>query len=146
MEKMIDELFSKMLERLVDEFNDKTKKNEMTKENFRPYLDGAGMISGYIGDKTNLIDVNGIELYVGDAVTIYCDNKHIGEAFVLEEKGKFFVVGMAIANFKNGVWESNILGEKNLWKIAKIASYKELKHNDTIGEIKKIKAKLNFEE
>ena len=154
MKSMIEELISELLNEMVDEFVEKHKtKNEspkMTKENFRPHIvDRWGEeIYGYIGDKTNLTDVNGNELYVGDTVALYIGTRHFTDTCVVEhpkKKGNFFVSGMFVSDFKNGIWKDDVFNDGTVYRIAKVFSYKNLEHNDTLSKSKLV-AKLKYEE
>lgn len=140
---MLDKVMEILLENMIDEFNKsvtgkKTVKEEM-KDGFKPHIEHKGTFLGYIGDKADIKDVNGIELCVGDIVAIFGDNaKHLGNSFVVKENGKFEIMGCFRAEFVNGV--SKRFGDMSIYKFK---SYKDLKHNDYPDkELKEVRAKL----
>lgn len=97
-------------------------------------------ILGYLGTKTNIKDVEGNELYVGDIVKLE-DKLFESESYVIEDNengGKFGVMGMMAGDIVDG----KILGTT----IRKIKSYKDLKHNEIAGPLVKLKAKMFCEE
>jgi hypothetical protein len=118
------------------------KKSESKVKFDKPCLVFSGKknqkILGYLGTKTNLKDIEGNDLYVGDVVKI----EHPlldSEAFVIEDEDhRFGIMGAMADNVVNGKCGDFI--------IRKIKSYKDLKHNEYAGAIVNLKAKFFYEE
>lgn len=140
----LDTLLEKLLESMVDEFDDNIKKSKTTKENFKPHLEMTMFKEDYglIGEDTDIIDINGVRLCVGDIVGImdYKTNEHLGLSWVVKDnKEGYKIIGAYLEEFKA------CLSEVNDICIYKVKSYKGLKHNESIKTFP-IKAKLVFEE
>ena len=104
--------------------------DEKEETGFKPYLayyNNDEFISE-IGIKTNMSLAFGDELYVGDVVEVYdiSDNRTVKNEFVC---GDDFVMGLRYSKFENGI-DSD--GE---WQIRKVQSYKDLKHNQVVGDV-----------
>lgn len=101
-------------------------------EPFKPYLKANSKHYGYIGEETNLTAMFGEKLYVGDVVEIFDtdDNTNHGNRMVAKEKDEnlYFVMGLYGRMFKNGI--------SGPWQIKKVKSYKDLKHDETLGGIR----------
>lgn len=106
-------------------------KEEPKKEEFKPYLksDWSGSHYGNIGEETPFTDVFEEKLYVGDVVELYnAETKRPwGERVVIYTLGKYGVMGVHMRDFKNGISDH--------WRIRKVKSYKDLKHNEKIEDI-----------
>ena len=94
-------------------------------------------ILGYLGTKTNIKDIEGNELFVGDIVKIETEFFE-SEAFVIQDDEKFGVMGMMASPIVDGKNEEFI--------IRKIKSYTDLKHNEFAGPLVIVKAKFFCEE
>lgn len=105
------------------------------KKEFKPHLSGFGRNYGYIGEEVDFTDVLLKDLYVGDIVELYDveGREMVGRYFVCKQDGKGFVMSVAASKFKDGI--SNNIGE---WRIKKVKSYKDLKHDVRIGGIRVI--------
>lgn len=105
------------------------------KKEFKPHLSGFGRNYGYIGEEVGFTDVLLKDLYVGDIVELYNveEREMVGKYFVCKQDGKGFVMSVAASKFKDGI--SNNIGE---WRIKKVKSYKDLKHDVRIGGIRVI--------
>ena len=108
---------------------------ESKKKTFKPHLSDFGRNYGYIGEEVDFTDVLLQELYVGDIVELYNveEREMVGKYFVCKQDGKGFVMSVKSAKFKDGI--SNNIGE---WRIKKVKSYKDLKHDVRIGGIRVI--------
>jgi hypothetical protein len=140
----LDTLLDTLLEAMVDEINKDYKKNKTTKENFKPHLEVTKLKENYglIGEETDIIDINGIALCVGDIVGIMdCENNaHMGLSWVVKDGEEGYkILGAYDEKFENGVSKVNDIC------IYQAKSYKGLKHNEQI-KLFPIKAKLVFEE
>lgn len=110
----------------------------MNFENNIGYLrSGANEIICEIGIPTKMTDQNNETLYTGDVVTIYDESGYgdVSTGFVIERFDEEYIQwfhypyqGKGVPKFKNGKY-------KDL-HLVKILSYKEVKHNFTIGSIK----------
>ena len=97
-----------------------------------------------IGEKTSLVDIYGRELYVGDLVKVYIDDKCAGEYFVRKEcnsENKYYInfyyttLSSQNLDFKDGKNLNNVYGRII---IVKSKSYEKLKPGDTDDHLKVI--------
>lgn len=92
--------------------------NEDTKTNY-----------GVIGTKTNIEDSLGVELFVGDVVRVYYKGEERKLAFVVEESGDFFVMGIRAQT------EEVDFG----FRFKKVKSYEDLENGEEYSVIKVVK-------
>ena len=119
-------LLEKLLEEMIEDYKKETK-DEIPKKAVVPHLTILGSFLGNIGEKTDLADVEGTNLYIGDIVSIYDyeNKKHLGISFVVKDVDGYQIMGAYDANFKNGVCE------KEGMKIKKFKSYKDLENGES---------------
>ena len=112
------------------------------KEGFRPYLkfEDDSEFLGYIGEETNLVDMNGTLLKVGDMVLVLpgelLGNEIMGVSFVVQdEKGKKYVMGVERVNMdpelfelakRSNAFEEEPTEENTKIRFFKIADYTEV--------------------
>ena len=128
----IEILLEKLLEEMIEDFNKNNKKetkDDTPKKAVAPHLSFRGMFLGEIGEKTDLVDVRGANLYVGDIVSVYdYEHKiHLGHSFVVKDTEKGYqIFGAFGADFEIGI------SKKEGLKIKKIKSYPDLEDGETI--------------
>lgn len=100
-------------------------------KDFKPYLKStqSDTIYGKIGEETNLKDILGIPLKVGDIVKIYKDGKEVSKNIVAKhlDNNKYFIMGFWCYDFINGNSED--------YKILFYKSHAEIKENCTLYNI-----------
>lgn len=103
------------------------------KEPFRPHL--AYLIGGkcgYIGEPTTQTAFGGEPLFVGDCVSLYDTQRKINFGTRVVAKTDVYdngyIMGVAGLDFVNGVYAK--------WQILKLVSYKDLKRNGVVDDIK----------
>lgn len=86
------------------------------------------------GQKTSLVDINGVPLLTGDIVEVY-------NTFTEMSIGKLFVLQNYISNFEDSYFHNGVC---NTWQIRKIKSYKDVSNNYVLHNIKFKKKKGLF--
>lgn len=105
------------------------------KPKFVPYLrfyDMTGSHLGNIGEKTNIIDVKGNNLKIGDTVDIYKNGKRLGEYSVCKDDD-YFIMSVKYLTFEFGIGFSD-----DKYSIIKNRDYSQIKHNEKVDEVKYI--------
>ena len=104
--------------------------DEKEEDGFKPCLRGncSNKHITDIGTKTNMTLAFGEPLYTGDIVEKYCTVVEIvtGKEIVC---GNNFVMGLKGVLFENGISPGRTC------KIRKVQSYKDLKHNQVVGDV-----------
>lgn len=73
-------------------------------EDFKPYLRLNNRNYGIIGEKTNLVDIIGRHLDVGDVVELYCNARgKLEDSVIVNAHGKSFVMGVAMDDFSKPI-------------------------------------------
>ena len=73
-------------------------------EDFKPYLRLNNRNYGIIGEKTNLVDIIGRHLDVGDVVELYCNVRgKLEDSVIVNAHGKSFVMGVAMDDFSKPI-------------------------------------------
>lgn len=128
-------LLEKLLEEMIEDFNKdykKETKDDMPKKAVAPHLTARGRFFGNIGERTDLVDVTGANLYVGDIVSVYdYEHKtHLGHTFVVRDTEEGYqIMGAFKADFKKGI------SEKEGLKIKKFKSYPDLEDGETVHRL-----------
>ena len=104
------------------------------KEGFRPYLkfEDDSEFLGYIGEETNLVDMNGTLLKVGDMVLVLpgelLGNEIMGVSFVVQDEEEKYVMGVERVNMDTELFElvkrSNAFVEEPTEENTKIRFFK----------------------
>jgi hypothetical protein len=125
---------------------DNTKKSgdepEEKEVDFEPHLvppDGT-VDYGRIGEETNICDITGENLSVGDTVNLYAieDNGQVsfrGEHSIVKYDNSEFVMGVSGSKFNRGFSNNNFE-----WLIILNRRHKEIKDGETVDCIKYIKS------
>lgn len=123
-------------QRLIGEENIKD-----SKEKFKPYLESSrGGKYGYIGDSTEIEDVLGLKMRIGDTVDLYyftavgCEYR--GEFPIVSKQGTPFVMGLLDCEFENGVSNSFICGQ---FKIVTNRGFEEIPDGTRINSVEYVK-------
>lgn len=73
-------------------------------KDFKPYLRLNNCNYGIIGEKTNLVDIIGRHLDVGDVVELYCSVRgKLEDSVVVNVHGRIFVMGVAMEDFSEPI-------------------------------------------
>ena len=140
-----EEKYNLVLQR-VNDSKTNGDKTEEKKEDLKPYLlcDLAGRedFYGHIGDETNIFDIYGNRLKVGDTVRLY--SAHGGarlrfreELVIVKDNDSEFVIGIKGSKFEHGVSDDNIG-----FVIIRNKQYEDIDDGETIGNIKYIKSEM----
>lgn len=104
-------------------------------EKFAPYLQLNSRNYGVIGEKTNLVDIIGRHLEVGDVVELYCNTRgKLEDSVIVNAHGKSFVMGVATENF------SEPIESKDGYKILLKKRANDISDGDSVRKIEYIKS------
>ena len=106
--------------------------NAEENEGFRPYLKFDDKFLGYVGEETNLVDMNGTLLKVGDMVLVLpgelLGNEIMGVSFVVQDEEEKYVMGVERVNMDTELFElvkrSNAFVEEPTEENTKIRFFK----------------------
>lgn len=94
-------------------------------------LKTACFLAGTVGTPTKIKDSNGIPLFVGDTVDIFVKERtrriNKEPAPIVDEKGEYYVMGIAACCNSNGTIDYGVT-------IKKVGSFKDLKVGQVLDE------------
>lgn len=144
-EALGDEKYNLVLQRANDSkpYGDKT---EEKKSEFEPHLVlecfGRTFNRGRIGEETNICDITGENLSVGDTVNLYAVKddgqlSFIGERSIVKDDNSEFVMGISSGKFNMG-FSNNVFK----WLIILNRRHTEIEDGETVDCIKYIKSEM----
>ena len=119
---------------------------EEKKEDFKPYLlcvSASGEdFYGHIGDETNVFDIYGNRLKVGDTVNLYSGRGDTrlcfrNELAIVKDNDSEFVMGLRGSKFEHGVSDDNIG-----FVIIRNRQYEDIDNGEMVDNIKYIKSEM----
>ena len=119
---------------------------EEKKEDFKPYLlcvsANAKSFHGRIGDETNVFDIYGNRLRVGDTVHLYPAHggtrlRFRNELVIVKDNDSEFVMGLKGSKFEHGVSDDNVG-----FVIIRNRRYEDIDDGEIFGNIKYIKSEM----
>ena len=126
--------------------------NAEENEGFRPYLKFDDKFLGYVREETNLVDMNGTLLKVGDMVLVLpgelLGNEIMGVSFVVQDEEEKYVMGVKRVNIdselfelakRSGVFEEEPTEENTKIRFFKIANYTEVPNGFIATGVKMVK-------
>ena len=139
------ELGEEVYNRVLQDVNDLKQVEDELKEKeakFEPHLvspDGT-VDYGRIGEETNICDITGENLSVGDTVSLYAieDNGQVsfrGEHSIVKDDNSEFVMGVSRSKFNRGFSNNGFK-----WLIILKRRHKEIEDGETVDCIKYIKS------
>lgn len=120
--------------------------SEEKKANFKPYLSFDSAIGkdfyGYIGDETNIFDIYGNRLRVGDTVRLYSAHggtrlRFRNKLVIVKDNDSEFVMGLKCIKFEHGVSDDN-----TGFVIIRNRQYEDIDDGEMFGNIKYIKSEM----
>lgn len=144
-EALGDEKYNLVLQRANDSKPYGDKKEEK-KEDFKPYLlcvSASGEdFYGHIGDETNVFDIYGNRLKVGDTVNLYSGRGDTrlcfrNELAIVKDNDSEFVMGLRGSKFERGVSDDNIG-----FVIIRNRQYEDIDNGEMVDNIKYIKSEM----
>lgn len=136
-----EEVYNRVLQDVNDlkQVEDELKEKEVDFEPHLVSLDGT-VDYGRIGEETNICDVTGENLSVGDTVNLYAieDNGQVsfrGEHSIVKYDNSEFVMGVSGSKFNRGFSNNNFE-----WLIILNRRHKEIEDGETVDCIKYIKS------
>lgn len=140
-----DEKYNLALQRANDSKPDGDETEEKKSE-FEPHLVleclGRTLNRGRIGEETNICDITGENLSVGDTVNLYAikDDGQVslrGERSIVKDDNSEFVMGASSSKFNKG-FSNNVFK----WLIILNRRYTEIEDGETVDRIKYIKSEM----
>lgn len=130
---------SKLVEDEQGESDSEEKKTEFEPHLIFENIVGSETNYGHIGDETNIFDIAGRKLNVGDTVDLYTMNKnaklnYCGERSIVKANDEVFVMGVKGVVFDRGINSVNVE-----WVIILNRRNTEVVDGETVNDIKYIK-------
>lgn len=142
----LGEEFYNMVLQDVNNLKQFSDEPEEKKEDFKPYLlcvSASGEdFYGHIGDETNVFDIYGNRLKVGDTVNLYSGRGDTrlcfrNELAIVKDNDSEFVMGLRGNKFERGVSDDNIG-----FVIIRNRQYEDIDNGEMVDNIKYIKSEM----